>query len=136
MRLGDLDALFEEFERAAWYNNMDRDEIAEEILLQMPTIDAVPVVRCRECKHWTSVDGRIEHMECNVFCGCYGRGYPTNADDFCSYGERDEVAESAEVRCEHEAENGLCRLFSTIEVAVPCKGDADCEGFIERGEDE
>ena len=45
MRLIDADALFRAFEKAAWYNNMDRDEIAEEILLQMPTIEARPVVR-------------------------------------------------------------------------------------------
>ena len=38
-RLIDADELFKEFERAAWYNNADRDEIAEEILLQMPTIN-------------------------------------------------------------------------------------------------
>lgn len=49
MRLIDADALFKEFERAAWYDNADRDEIAEEILLQMPTIDAVPVVMCEDC---------------------------------------------------------------------------------------
>lgn len=37
------DALFKAFERAAWYNNADRDEIAEEILLQIPAADAVEV---------------------------------------------------------------------------------------------
>jgi len=45
MRAIDADKLFKEFERAAWYNNADRDEIAEEMLLQMPTItyaDLVP----------------------------------------------------------------------------------------------
>ena len=50
----------------------------------MPTIDAVPVVRCRECEHWGGVDE-------------YGDGYCKNPDgidniakenDFCSYGER------------------------------------------------
>lgn len=39
MRLIDADALFEEYERTGWYYNVDRDEIAEEILRQMPTID-------------------------------------------------------------------------------------------------
>lgn len=70
--------------------------IIKSILKDAPTIDAVPVVRCRECKHWRSVDERIEHMECNVFFWCYGRGYLTNADDFCSYGERKE-----ENPCDH-----------------------------------
>ena len=62
MRLIDADALFKEFERTAWYNNADRDEIAEEVLLQMPTIDAVPVVRCEKClwykpAHFRADDG-------------------------------------------------------------------------------
>ena len=58
------------------------------LVMAAPAADVAPVVRCKECKHWNSVHERIEHMECDVFCGAYGRGYPTNADDFCSYGER------------------------------------------------
>jgi hypothetical protein len=50
------------------------------------------VVRCKDCKHWRhETEERIEHYECNIFSGAYGRGYPTNADDFCGYGERKEV---------------------------------------------
>lgn len=49
----------------------------------------VEVVRCKDCKHWYhETAGMIEHYECSVFCDCYGRGYLTGADDFCSYGER------------------------------------------------
>ena len=44
MRLIDADALFAEFENVGWYNNADRDEIAEPLILQAPTIDAVEVV--------------------------------------------------------------------------------------------
>lgn len=52
---------------------------------QRPTIDAVPVVRCRECKHW---DGSV----CDVHSEWpdqYSTGHMdyTEADDFCSYGE-------------------------------------------------
>ena len=43
-RLIDADALFAEFENVDWYNNADRDEIAERLVLQAPTIDAVEVV--------------------------------------------------------------------------------------------
>lgn len=43
-RLIDADALFAEFENADWYNNADRDEIAERLVLQAPTIDAVSVM--------------------------------------------------------------------------------------------
>ena len=38
------EALFKEFERTAWYNNADRDEIAEELLMQIPAADVAPVV--------------------------------------------------------------------------------------------
>lgn len=46
-----------------------------------PTIDAVSVVRCKECKHWLN-----EHI-CTHWSGYYGT-IETIADDFCSYGER------------------------------------------------
>lgn len=47
-----------------------------------PTVDAVPVVRCKDCKHlWRDLAG--------PFCGC-GRGLrEIYHDTFCSYGERD-----------------------------------------------
>lgn len=51
-RLIDADALFAGFENVDWYNNADRDEIAERLVLQAPTIDAVSVVRCKECRYW------------------------------------------------------------------------------------
>lgn len=41
-----------------------------------PTIDAIEVVRCRDCKHWNYGD-------------CY-RLELSMPDDFCSYGERKE----------------------------------------------
>ena len=49
-----------------------------------PTIDAVPVVRCKDCKHW--------HKD-TVFCGYMSYDEASErvnwyADDFCSYGER------------------------------------------------
>lgn len=44
-----------------------------------PTIDAAPVVRCRECKYR---DGTPRQP--NIQCG------QMHEDDFCSYGERKE----------------------------------------------
>lgn len=43
-------------------------------------VDYVPVVRCRECKHY-----KPEEYE----CGCdFAGGLPyVKADDYCSYGE-------------------------------------------------
>ena len=40
-------------------------------IYNMPTIDAVPVVRCKDCKHYYTA----------AICICRG------LDDFCSYGE-------------------------------------------------
>ena len=93
MRQIDADALFAEFENVDWYNNADRDEIAEPLILQAPTIDAVSVVRCRECKWyggdgWESDESRRRHW-CNRVSE-WGKCIHVNADDYCSYGERRE----------------------------------------------
>ena len=53
-----------------------------------PTIDAVPVVRCRECDHgMPCVDGyvRCSHPS--------GKSILMKSSDFCSYGERKEGAD-------------------------------------------
>ena len=53
---------------------------AEDVIMMIktaPTVDAVPVVRCRECKHY---DGK---WMCKI------SGVPSRKpNDFCSYGER------------------------------------------------
>ena len=86
MRFGDLDALYAEFEKAAWYNNADRDDVAETLLLDAPTIDAVPVVRCWNCGHGLHcVDG---YVQCSHPAG---KRILMKSGDFCSYGERKEA---------------------------------------------
>lgn len=50
----------------------------ETMLSEAPTINAVPVVRCRECRKFKTYD-----------CRMVASGY----DDFCSYGERKEGAD-------------------------------------------
>ena len=50
------------------------------ILKAIPTIDAVPVVRCRECIHRAGTPGQP-----NILCG------QMHDDDFCSYGQRKEA---------------------------------------------
>ena len=57
---------------------VDEDSDGVEEVMQLPTID---LVRCNECKHWRSDGGAI------MFCE--HTDFPTNADDFCSYGERE-----------------------------------------------
>ena len=60
-------------------------------LKKQPTVDAVPVVRCRECNH-RGTDDCIFHI----------KGEPADEElllkldnDFCSYGERKEGADNA-----------------------------------------
>lgn len=58
MRPIDADALFKEFENAAWYNNADRDDVAEELLLDAPTVTF---------QKWFSVKERLpELIPCNA----------------------------------------------------------------------
>jgi len=62
--------------------------VTEEEIAQMPTVDAVEVVRCKDCKHWeqyNACDGTKPHRCMNHDAIFYKR---TNPNDFCSYGER------------------------------------------------
>ena len=54
---------------------------------QLPTIDAVPVVRCLECKHCDPENYHCDHP--------MGTAAPLRRkpDDFCSYGERKDGAD-------------------------------------------
>ena len=60
----------------------DRDIYAKYMLDRMPTIDAVSVVRCRECQH---CDPENHHCDHHMGTAAPLRRKP---DDFCSYGER------------------------------------------------
>ena len=53
-----------------------------------PTVDAVPVVRCRECNHCDPENYHCDHP--------MGTTAPLRRkpDDFCSYGERKEGADN------------------------------------------
>ena len=50
----------------------------------------VEVVRCKDCKHYVQFLQDKKECRCTIFSGCYDRPYPTEPDDFCSYGERRE----------------------------------------------
>ena len=52
--------------------------------LNAPTVDAVEVVRCRDCKQWSRNSGIAESPNGHCFC----HDIETNGHDFCSYGER------------------------------------------------
>ena len=55
---------------------------------EQKTIDAVEVVRCKDCKYWQDNNGGYPHDECR-----WGNGETPDPDDFCSYGEWKEGAE-------------------------------------------
>ena len=105
MRLIDADALrirlanetiFKEREYVHGWNS------AIKIIENAPTVDAVPVVKCRECKYWGDEDGKLQRSDGLLFARCKIHNYlldgghtgwcPTE-NNFCSYGERKEGAD-------------------------------------------
>ena len=52
------------------------------IVNELPTVDSVEVVRCKDCKHYLE-----REQGCNHF-GYYSHTPYVEEDDFCSYGER------------------------------------------------
>ena len=54
------------------------------ILREAPTVDAVEVVRCRECKHCDPENYHCDHPMST------SAPLSRKPDDFCSYGERKE----------------------------------------------
>lgn len=80
MRLVDADALKEKSfgKRGGLIHTSDIDDA--------PTVDAVEVVRCKDCRFsdwYTAVDGKER-------CYCMEHGSSGHEEmDFCSYGEKD-----------------------------------------------
>ena len=76
---------------------------AESFINDAPTIDAAPVVRCRDCKYYGDEDGKLQRSDGVLFARCKVHNYlidgrhtgwcPTE-NDFCSYGERKEGADN------------------------------------------
>ena len=92
-RLIDANALNERFTNLRWTDDGelnhwgDRKDWClhgheiEKLIDECPTIDAVPVVRCGECKHMIACGTCLEFAdEC----------LKPSASDYCSYGERRE----------------------------------------------
>lgn len=68
------------------FTDNKRNKIMSDWQPHAPTIDATPVVRCKDCK-WFTMDNTggayCNHPTCGLF-----NGYESDA--FCSYGERKE----------------------------------------------
>lgn len=110
MRLIDGDALKDRFENLAyddwnqgtgttWANAFQE---AADVVEDMPTIDAVEVVRCRECKHWRQQTNYAGLPLSFGFCesddmwrSLYGETYEvahidTDDNHYCGYAKRRE----------------------------------------------
>ena len=66
------------------------------LLEKAPTVDAVPVVRCKNCKHYRNYPNGLCYLHTEPksnACGYSGDAVCVEPEDFCSYGERKEGAE-------------------------------------------
>ena len=98
MRLIDGDALMYEANSDGAYGYVDAKQISD-----APTIDAVELLRCRDCKYWGDGDGKLQRSDGVLYARCTVHNYlidgrhtgwcPTE-NDFCSYGERKEGADN------------------------------------------
>ena len=98
MRLGDVDKLLYH-KRKVMFFGLDPDDecwgfaVPVEEIDKAPTIDAVPVVRCRECKFYREFRTK-RHNQLMRLCyrmGKHDMEYMVKPDDFCSYGQRKET---------------------------------------------
>lgn len=106
MRLIDADALKEQFEEThqfylfSWGGDFSKmpirwkaacDELVNCIaeVVNAPTINAVPVVHCKDCKYSTfSEDVYPRFRDKKRRCACYKAVRIVADDDYCSWGER------------------------------------------------
>lgn len=81
-RLIDANALIAEYDRV----HIGEPGKARKLIEDAPTIDAVEVVRCKECLYYE------KGKDYEPYCNHPTHGIPySNDDDFCSYGKRKDV---------------------------------------------
>ena len=88
MRLIDLDSDY--IQETLYRRSFKTRQDIEDWLNSAPTIDAVQVVRCRECKFgdWDSKPNDA------MVCMRTKDGFWRSGNDFCSFGERKEGADN------------------------------------------
>ena len=93
MRLIDLDSDY--IQETLYRRGFKTRQDIEEWLNSAPIIDAVPVVRCKDCKFgdWDS-----EPHDAMV-CMRTKDGFWRSGNDFCSFGERKECSELCQTIC-------------------------------------
>lgn len=68
--------------------NRPENVVSDYEIEKMPTVDAVPVVRCKDCKHYDNSEGI---QWCKLNSKFYPGGFDWHSfpeDGFCYYGER------------------------------------------------
>ena len=68
----------------------------EALDMAVKALDAVPVVRCRDCQHWKPSGSKAGNSfsDMEYIGGCEFTNYCRRESDFCSYGERKEGADN------------------------------------------
>ena len=87
MRIIDADALKKHY---AWWED-ERQKLFDSIVDQQPTVDAVPVIRCKDCKY--AMKQYITNLPWLTQWEYSCRYYNTHSvmgDDWCSRAEREE----------------------------------------------
>lgn len=79
----DADALEKKILKRGAYKICTDDVVA--MIADAPTVDAVPVTRCMDCKHSTKVEGMIDLVWCDQLAEV---GIWVENDWFCADGER------------------------------------------------
>lgn len=93
MRLIDAEELERLFNAQIEQGATDAFDAFDDALQDALTIDAVPVVRCKDCKHSTLPSELTQRYGVPGTLTCHNRHSPCNrrnvgGDDFCPYGER------------------------------------------------
>lgn len=75
---------------------LDLVDSIETLVDSIKTVDAVPVVRCRDCKYYKEFRTKRNNqiMRLCYRMGKYDMEYFVNPNDFCSYGDRKEGADN------------------------------------------
>lgn len=92
MRLIDLDS--EYIQETLYRRSFKTRQDIEEWLNNAPIIDAVPVVRCRECKHLNVVNRKELYAHCPKTNTVFLPFELDTREHFCSLGERKEGADN------------------------------------------
>lgn len=74
MRLIDADELLKAYE--------DRNNFLGAVLVEAPTIDAVPVIRCKECKYYQ------QGKKADDWLWCMMNHHYTDDEKYCAWAER------------------------------------------------